>query len=118
MRAQGHEAAQLLCEMQRDAVKGVVALAKGTGTPMGLASQTVHVSALAPDQVPAVESLLRLEQSIGLPVAWKRITATVLSPATLRSAWNARRCWNRWHICMPWLPRHRKGAAPFLPIPR
>ncbi len=71
LRAQGHEAAQLLCEMQRDAVKGVVALAKGTGTPMGLASQTVHVSALAPDQVPAVESLLRLEQSIGLPVAWE-----------------------------------------------
>ena len=71
MRAQGHEAAQLLCEMQRDAVKGVVALAKRTGTPMGLASQTVHVSALAPDQVPAVESLLRLEQSIGLPVAWE-----------------------------------------------
>ena len=69
LRAQGHEAAQLLCEMQRDAVKGVVALAKGTGTPMGLASQTVYVSALAPDQVPAVESLLRLEQSIGLPVA-------------------------------------------------
>ena len=71
LHAQGHEAAQLFGEMQRDAVKGVVALAKGSGVPVGLAPQTVHVSALAPDQVPAVENLLRLEQSIGLPVAWE-----------------------------------------------
>ena len=69
--AQGHEAAQLLCEMSRDAVKGVVALAKGTGTDVGLASQTVRVSALDAEQVPAIEALLRLEQRLGLPVAWE-----------------------------------------------
>lgn len=71
LHAQGHEAAQLFCEMQRDAVKGVVALAKGAGVPTGLASQTVRVSALAPDQVPGVEDLMQLEQRIGLPVAWE-----------------------------------------------
>ena len=73
LRAQGHEAAQLLCEMQRDAVKGVVALAKGNGHPDWVcASQTVHVSALAPDQVPAVGSLADgWSRALGLPVAWE-----------------------------------------------
>lgn len=70
-RSQGMEAAQLLCEMQRDAVKGVVALAKGSGTDVGLAAQTVRVSALAPEQTDRIEGLLRLEQSLGLPVSWE-----------------------------------------------
>lgn len=85
---------------------------------MGLASQTVHVSALAPDQVPAVESLLRLEQSIGLPVAWETDHGDCPVPSYAAIRLERQALLEPLAYLHAWLPRQRKGAAAFLPIPR